>query len=298
MPLILPSEMDRRLFLQTTLAGCAALVVSGCRSVVSSTTGLPELPLAFLSDTHIPGDRTNEYRGFKPWENLHTVVSQVVAARPEGVVLNGDAARLEGKPEDYRELRTLLGPLSTVAPVYIGLGNHDDRAGFLAEFKSAPGEHPAINGRHITVLEHEVVRVIMLDSLLYTNRVAGLLGRAQRNWLAHYLPLVNDRPAVLVLHHTLDEGDGDLLDVDRLFALVRPHRHVRAIFYGHSHVYALWRRQGMHMVNLPSTAYNFRDQDPVGWVEARFQPEGVTLILHVIGGHRGSEGQTTFLSWR
>src|SRR2546422_5539601 len=46
------------------------------------------------------------------------------------------------------------------------------------------------------------------------------------------------RPTLLFVHHTLGDGDGELLDVQRLFELVRPQRKVKAIFYGHSHKYA------------------------------------------------------------
>ena len=89
-----------------------------------------EFRIALLSDTHVPGDRKNGYRGFNPWENLQAVVPEVSAIKPQAVILNGDAARLEGKPEDYQEVKSLLEPLASVAPIYLSLGNHDDRANF------------------------------------------------------------------------------------------------------------------------------------------------------------------------
>ena len=251
-----------------------------------------------LADTHIPADRVNGSRGFNPWENLRAIVPSVVATKPDGVLLCGDAARLEGKLEDYRELQALLEPVAAVAPLYIGLGNHDDRKNFLEVFRNAAGIHPLIDGKHVTVIEHDTVRVIVLDSLLYTNKVPGLLGRSQREWLAGYLPTVRDRPVVLAVHHPLGDGDGDLLDVDRLFALLRPHRHVQAVIYGHSHVWQLGKRDRIHLINLPAVGYNFRDQDPVGWVEARFRSRGVTLTLHASTGNRNEDGKSTTLAWR
>jgi 3',5'-cyclic-AMP phosphodiesterase len=299
MPIVLDHRVDRRAFLQFTLLGSAVVAVSGCRSVTpAASTGKAELHLALLSDTHIPGDRVNGYRGFNPWENLRGIVPSIVAARPDGVLLCGDAARLEGKLEDYRELRTLLEPLAAVAPVYLGLGNHDDRTNFLEVFRAPAGHHPTVSGKQITVIEHDTVCVIILDSLLYSNKVAGLLGRNQRNWLASYLPALRDRPVVLAFHHTLGDEDGDLLDADRLFALLRPHRHVQAVIYGHSHVWQLDQRGGIHLINLPAVGYNFRDQDPVGWVEARFRARGVTLTLHASAGNRKEDGKRTTLTWR
>lgn len=297
MPLIFHRPLDRRSFLKTTTLGGAALVVAGYRAVDASAAEPGECHFGLLSDTHIPANRAEEYRGFKPWENLRAVVPQVAAARPQGVVICGDAARLEGRVEDYQELRGLLEPLANVAPVYIGLGNHDDRANFLKVFEKPPGPPAAIDGKHVTVIEHPVVRLIVLDSLLYANKVPGHLGRAQREWLARYLPDSHDRPAVLFVHHTLGDGDGDLLDADRLFALLRSHRHVKAIVYGHSHVWECSARQDLQLINLPAAGYNFRDRDPVGWVEARFRADGVTLTLHANAGQRADDGKTTVLSW-
>jgi hypothetical protein len=106
-----------------------------------------------------------------------------------------------------------------------------------------------------------------------------------------------DRPTVLVVHHTLGDGDGDLLDVDRLFGLLRPYRHVKAIFYGHSHVWDRQERDGIQLINLPAVGYNFRDQDPVGWVQAWFHPSGVRLKLRAFAGNRERDGELVEVAW-
>ncbi len=297
MPAIFYRPTDRRSFLKISALAGAALAVNGCVSLNKGDSASSELHLALLSDTHVPGDRVNGSRGFNPWKNLERIVPDVVATRPDAVILNGDAARLEGKPEDYREVKALLEPVAAVAPVYIGMGNHDDRQSFFEAFADRPGMKQPIDGKHVVVLEHEAVRIIILDSLLYTNKVAGLLGPAQRRWLGAYLPTVADRPVVLFVHHTLGEGDGELLDVDRLFALLQRHPQVKAIFYGHSHVWELGARGNLKLVNLPAVGYNFRDQDPVGWVDARFRRSGVDLTLHAIGGNLGENGKVRSIRW-
>jgi 3',5'-cyclic AMP phosphodiesterase CpdA len=149
----------------------------------------------------------------------------------------------------------------------------------------------------VTVVEHDAVRVVLLDSLLYVNQVAGLLGRAQREWLAAWLPTVADRPVVLFVHHPPTEDDGDLLDGDRLLAILRANRHVKALFHGHAHVWALGRRDGRHVVGLPALGYNFDDAQPVGWVDARFVASGVSLTLRAVAGNRAENGKTTVLEW-
>ncbi len=298
MPVIFDSRLGRRDFLKLSSLASAALVLNAGRATASApASGQPEFHLALLSDTHVPGDRLNGHRGFNPWENLRTVATQVVAARPEGVILCGDAARLDGQVADYEELKALLEPVAAVAPVYIALGNHDDRANFRKVFTAHPGTLADVGGKHITVVEHPAVRLIVLDSLMNVNQTPGLLGRAQRMWLTTELPKLADRPAVLFVHHTLGDGDGELLDAERLFTVVAPHPHVKAIFFGHSHVWATFRRDRLHLINLPAVGYNFSDQQPVGWVDARFRPDGVALTLRAFAGNRNGDGQTAFFAW-
>ncbi|HAV63226.1 MAG TPA: hypothetical protein DCY13_12780 [Verrucomicrobiales bacterium] len=195
------------------------------------------------------------------------------------------------------QLRGLLEPVAAVAPVYIGMGNHDDRVNFVKAFADRPGRLAEVAGKHVTIIEHPAVRVVQLDSLLYVDKVAGLLGREQRKWLAAYLDDADERPVALFVHHTLSDGDGDLLDVDRLFDILRPQRKVKALFYGHSHVWDIGERDGVKLINLPAVGYNFRDEDPVGWVDARFRRGGVELTLHTIGGNQSDNGKTTNVAW-
>jgi len=287
----------RRAFLQTAALGGAALLTSAFRGRLPSAPSPRELHLALLSDTHVPGDRQHGYRGMNPWEHLRVAAGPVAAARPDGVVICGDVARLDGREEDYRELRALLEPVAAVAPVYIAPGNHDDRTNLLKVFPERPGRSAPVEGRLVTVVEHEALRVVVLDSLLYVNQVAGLLGRAQRAWLSSFLPRVADRPVVLFVHHPPTDDDGDLLDGDRLLALVQAHPHVKALFHGHAHVWSIGRRDRLPMVSLPSLGYSFDDAQPVGWVDARFRADGVSLTLRAVAGNRADDGKETFLAW-
>jgi 3',5'-cyclic AMP phosphodiesterase CpdA len=253
--------------------------------------------VALLSDTHVPGDKLNEYRGFRPWENLKLVVPQVAAVKPEWVLISGDVARLEGLPQDYAEVKGLLAPLASEVPVVMGLGNHDERSNFFAAFGDRAGVGQDVAGKHVTVIEHEVVRVVMLDSLLYVNKTAGLLGQAQWRGLVGWLRGVADRPVVIFVHHTLGDGDGELLDADRFFEVIRPHQQVKAVFYGHSHVWERREREGVQLINLPAVGYNFNDRQPVGWTEAWFGREGVRLKTHAFGGNREFDGQEIGVKW-
>ncbi len=303
MPGIFYQPLNRRTFLSQSAKALGAGLV-GVRTRVISNAAEPspknrELHLALLSDTHIPADpKGGEHRKFLPWENLKLIVPQVTGVRPEAVIVDGDAARLTGELGDYRELKQLLAPIAAATPVYIGLGNHDNRANFFKVFDEPSAARQTVKDKHVLVIEWPAIRFVLLDSLLYVNEVAGLLGKIQREWLGQYLETCDGRATVLFVHHTLDDGDGSLLDVERLFRLIRPHKKVKAIFYGHSHKYAFTEEQGVQLVNLPAVGYNFAAAEPVGWVDAKFTAEGADLTLKAIGGNRRDDGKTTSLAWK
>jgi 3',5'-cyclic-AMP phosphodiesterase len=299
MPETLFESMNRRTFLRTSLAAAGTLVaMRAANSLGSETDDKQVLRLAFLSDTHIPADVNNHYRGFYPYRNLQKVVPQVVSASPDGVVITGDLARLTGESGDYANFKKLLNPLAEKTPIYLALGNHDNRKNFLKAFNKTAGQQQSVPDKYVTVVHKAPVRLILLDSLLYTNKVPGLLGKAQRQWLEKYLAESDNTPTILCFHHTLGDGDSDLLDAPRLFRVVEPIQKVKAIIYGHSHVYAYSQHEGIHLINLPAVGYNFSDKEPVGWVQARLRSQGGDFTLHAVGGNRDADGRTTKLTWR
>jgi 3',5'-cyclic-AMP phosphodiesterase len=299
MPAIFYKPMDRRRFLDRASRTLAALALVAETRILAADAPASEsaVHLALVSDTHVPADPANEYRKFFPYENLKAIVPQIIEAGPSGMIVTGDVARLMGEVADYQAVKKLLVPVAEKMPIYLGLGNHDHRENFLKVFDSKQPEVQSVSSKHVLVIEHPVVRLVILDSLLYTNQVAGLLGKTQRAWLGKYLSQTDGRPTVLFFHHTLGDGDDDLLDIDRLYQLLKPHKKVKAIFYGHSHEYSIRREQDLHLVNLPAVAYTFSDREPVGWVDAVFKSSGVTLKLKALAGNRSRDGELTTLAW-
>jgi 3',5'-cyclic AMP phosphodiesterase CpdA len=299
MPALFYQPIDRRQFIGEASRALVALALArgGASFAEDDTVQEKAVRLALLADTHIPADPKNEYRKFFPWENLKSVVSQVQEVHPEGVILIGDAARLTGEVEDYQALKGLLAPLAGQTPVFIGLGNHDNRDKFAKVFDYDAMVLQKVAGKHVLVIEWASMRFILLDSLLYVNQTAGLLGKSQRAWLSQYLEKSDGRSSVLFVHHTLGDGDGELLDVDRLFQLIRPHKKVKAIFYGHSHEYGVAEWEGVHLINVPAVGYNFSDSEPVGWLDARFTSDGVQFVLKTAAGNRSNDGKLTSLRW-
>jgi 3',5'-cyclic AMP phosphodiesterase CpdA len=287
MPVLTTPALTRRGF---------ALSALGALSLRAQTAG--EVKWALLADTHVPADPSNVYRGFKPVENLKAVVPQVVGYAPHAALVCGDVARLEGLRGDYDATAALMAPVLAKTPVAMALGNHDDRKNFLAALGATQKGAQAVKDRHIVVADAGPVKMVILDSLIQPNLTPGLLGKAQRTWLKEYLASGDDTPVVLCIHHTLDDNDGSLLDAPRLFDLVRDVRKVKAIVYGHSHVYGYDTFNGIHLINLPAVGYNFRDIDPVGWVEGVFSRRGARFTLRAIAGNKDKDGQTVEVTWR
>lgn len=293
------ATINRRQFLKTAAALTGGVAMLGsCRSWQGAQRRGESARWAFLSDTHIPADIENNYRGFYPYRNLQKIASQIANDPSEGLIITGDLARLQGFPDDYKNARKLLAPIIEQRPVCVALGNHDNRKNFLTAFANAGTGKQAVQGKHVVVIDSGPVRLIVLDSLLYVNKVAGLLGRAQRNWLAEYLPANDDKPTILFFHHTLTDGDGDLLDAPRLFDIVRPARAVKALVFGHSHAYSFSELDGIHLINLPASGYNFSDDQPLGWVQAQLGADEGEFVLHAIAGNTEIDGRTTRLRWR
>ena len=296
---ILYKSMNRRSFIKTGLAGIGTLVAigAGCSPGLYKN-GRKATRWAFLSDTHIPADVNNNYRGFYPCQNLQEVVPGINSNSPDGVVITGDLARLTGELGDYANLKKLLNPIARERPAFMALGNHDNRANFVKVFDKVPGEKQPVRNKLVTVIERPPVRLVILDSLLYVNKVPGLLGKAQRQWLQDYLEQCDDTPTIICFHHTLKDGDGDLLDVPRLFSIIKPIRKVKAIVYGHSHAYGFSQFEGIHLINLPAVGYNFNDAEPVGWVEANMTAGGADFMLHAIAGNKSGDKSVKKLTWR
>jgi len=287
-------RLSRRQLLKSGLALAAGAVAMGPRRVLGQDC--PDCTRwALLSDIHIAANPENRFRGFYPYRNLQEATAQITGNLPDGVVITGDLARWRGETQSYERLKTMLAPISQQRPVHLGIGNHDNRKNFLRTFDDYDRVNGSGDSKHVVTINAGPVRLIVLDSLLFINANPGMLGRSQRAWLESYLQTCDDRPTILLLHHT---PYADLLDTRRLFDIVKPVAKVKAIIYGHSHAYRFGEADGVHLINLPATGFNFSNRQPVGWVEARFTQRGGEFRLHVIGGNTDDDGRTTTLNWR
>jgi len=299
MPYLLNTKISRKDFLIKSIQIGGAFATMG--SLYNITYGgkhTSPYHVALLADTHIRAYQNEQYRGFFPAKNLEVVIGQVSKIHPEMMIINGDIARLEGELGDYAAFHQYLEALDKDIPVFMTLGNHDHRGNFYNVFGEEWEGKQEVQNKHVMIVDLPDIRFILLDSLMYVNKTPGLLGETQRAWLNRYLESSDKKPVFLFVHHTLNDGDSDLLDADRLFKIILPHKMVKAIFYGHSHIYNITERHKIKLINIPAVGYNFIDSQPVGWIEAKISPDSGVFILHAAGGNVEKDGEVTEVKWR
>ena len=288
MPLIL----DRRSFLRRSAIGAAGASLGNWSFAQSPST----VRFALLSDTHISRNAFDRFRGFSPHENLAKCINQMGDLKFELLLVNGDLARQQGDVLDYLQFNSFIEPLTKRTPVLLTLGNHDHRINARATLFDHAGTRQAVEDRLVSTVETAPVLFIFLDSLLTTNVPEGQLGDKQRQWLANYLDDKTGKPTVVFVHH--NPASEALLDTEKLLEILTPRSSVKALIFGHQHVYHFDERNKLHLINLPATSYNFADGNPVGWVQATFDSTGAAFVLHAVAGESGGDGKTTKLAWR
>lgn len=291
---ITTSNPSRRDVLKAGLAFAAGVAALGPRRLLGHTQN-DCVRWAFLSDTHIASAPDRRCWGLYPYLNLREIVARIESDLPDGLVITGDLARRNGRIEAYNNLKTLLAPIRGKLPICLGIGNHDDRDDFFHAFASRTPEEGPVENRHIVTVDAGPVRLLVLDTLHLVNRTPGLLGRPQRTWLETLLHASNEKATILCLHHT---PMGDLLDKGRFFDIIGPMTKVKAVVYGHSHKYEFSQYKGIHLINLPATAFDFSHRRPVGWVEAQLTARGGQFTLRAIAGDLKLAGHTETLRWR
>lgn len=296
------TQFSRREFLAGSLLSSAAL-----------TLGNPAFGAAppdtrdrwiLLADTHIGQDRNREDRGIKSAEKLAEARAQILALdpRPAGLIIAGDCAHSHGLAGDYAVLKEELAPINDAeVPVYMSMGNHDNRERFWNAFPQSKARS-AKSGleKHAFVVEGLHADWFVLDSNVKTDFVPGGMGEPQLAWLATELDKRPDKPALLVAHHypSVSKDDNGLHDFDALWKVIGHRNRVKAYLFGHSHQWVLEQREGVHFINLPALAWLFDEEQPRAWTEAVLGPDGMRLQLHCLNDVSTANGSRCDLQWR
>jgi 3',5'-cyclic-AMP phosphodiesterase len=301
MPIHLP-PISRRNFLKRSLLTGAGLVLAP--EILAAFRRTDGNSWALLADTHVAADPAKIARQINMTEHLKTVSEELLglAARSAGVFVVGDCAFNSGEAADYAQFVRLLEVLRVGGlPLHLAMGNHDNREHFWAALNEAKRPKRPLADRQVALVKSSNVNWFMLDSLETTLQTPGLLGAEQLTWLAKTLDANRRKPAVLLVHHNpgVREKIGGLKDTEALMEIIRPRRQVKAWIFGHTHK---WRvnqdESGLHFVNLPPVAYPFQPEDPVGWVHATTQRDGMRLELRLLDPTHKDHAQVIDLKWR
>ncbi len=292
--------LNRREFCRNVLGGTlAAAMLGASKSVWANDAGRDHW--VFLSDTHIPGNPDEERHGTNPCKNFAAVREAVLklADKPKGVIVTGDFAFLQGKPEDYRQLAVQVAPYSENGiPVHVSFGNHDNIDNYYAAFADKKKDVLPVANKHLTVLETPNANLFLLDSLYQTNNTSGFLGVEQLNWLKKELNARKDKPALLFAHHNLDNAPYTLMDREEFWLVVKAAKQVKAYIYGHTHVYRQEIRDDVHLINLPALGWEFQSgKQPLGWSDVEISGNGIQLTLHSVPSTHPQNGDVRKLEW-
>lgn len=182
--------------------------------------------------------------GLDPYQRLAAGVDHVNAYHPDadGVIVTGDLAH-HGDPVSYNRLKGLLDRLTP--PLFLTVGNHDNRDAFLAAFPETKTDE---NGFVQQRLDFGDCRALILDSLFappydYPITHAGFLCQKRMRWLDAELHAARDagKPVLIFMHHPPHKTGFSGMDMIKLinegdfYDLVESHGNVRHIFAGHVH---------------------------------------------------------------
>ena len=216
-----------------------------------------------LSDPHLVAADQGLVRVWLALAHFERALQLGGALNPDLVLVTGDLCQDESWG-GYARLRRALSQ-HVRCSVALLPGNHD---------------HPllldAVLGRRWTTAPADLlvqgVRVLLLSSHR-VGSAAGVLGSLQLQWLAQRLQCSErrDLPLVVALHHPpIAIGDASmdairLLDQACLEELLRPHRALRAVLFGHIHQHwqGAWAtRPDVLLLGCPSTLCSFKAVQP------------------------------------
>ena len=211
--------------------------------------------IAQLSDIHIgfaPGEEPEELNHSRFRATLERLCEG--PNRPDMIVLTGDITD-RGDIESFERTAALLA--GCPFPVWPIVGNHDTRESLLHAF---PQVRPAEGGFLHYVLEHEGLRIVLLDTL-EPGRHGGAFCAARQAWLKARLDEAPAAPTLIFMHHPPVTSGIDWMDphpdegwVQRLGEALEGRRNVLAIHCGHLHRPLATSFRGIPLHVTPSVA--------------------------------------------
>jgi 3',5'-cyclic-AMP phosphodiesterase len=242
--------------------------------------------LCQISDPHIAAAGALAYGKVDTGAMLARCVHRILTLprRPDAVVVTGDLT-YSASAAEYATLATLLAPLPM--PVYLALGNHDDRHVFHAAFPHYRALTAGMGEFVQYVVDDFPVRLIVLDTVT-PGAPGGTLCDERLRWLDRTLA-ASGRPTIVAQHHPPFVTGITAMDAmtlaapEREAAVIARHPHVERVICGHYHRTIHARFGGTMASVCPSTAHQLVLQLVPG-AELRFSLEPSAFLLHFWNG--------------
>ena len=237
--------------------------------------------VALISDMHVNGLKKEVPTHCYEEVCLRKTVADILALDPlpANVVCFGDIAYHWGQPEDYPLAASILQPLEDAGiKLTLGMGNHDRRDNFLAQWPGYAKTSP-VAGRIVSKVELPNVDLLMLDTLnaLEVEKKKksnpGEMDNAQREWLRETLKAAT-KPVLTCAHHKPNEGKVDLAKLLLESAACKGHIHGHWHKWGRDIIHNGWNPHNLKpMVGLPSTGH----WGDIGFATMRVFPDRVEI---------------------
>jgi 3',5'-cyclic AMP phosphodiesterase CpdA len=238
--------------------------------------------LCQISDPHVTRAGALAYGTLDTPRFLERCVRKILALdrRPDVLVVTGDLT-YGGTPDEYGTLADLLAPLPM--PVYLALGNHDEREAFHAVF---PRYRMLSGGSEFVqyVVDDFAVRLVVLDTVV-PGRPGGELCETRLQWLDRTLAAAR-RPTLIAQHHPPFATGIAVMDAmslaapEREQAVVAKYPYVERILCGHYHRTIHARFAGTIASVCPSCAHQLLLQlEPDASLRLTAEPPAFQLHL-------------------
>jgi 3',5'-cyclic AMP phosphodiesterase CpdA len=193
--------------------------------------------IAQITDLHIQPEGEKAYGIVDTNQFLAAAVTQLnrLTPQPDLVIATGDLVD-EGSVAEYQALKARLALLQ--APLYLAMGNHDQRAHFRQVFPEL-AYIPASGPLHYGIEGHPL-RLIVLDTLV-DGESHGEIDDGDLAWLGAKLAEAPEQPTIIFMHHppfAIGIPGMDALKckgAEALAALIRRYPAVQRVACGHVH---------------------------------------------------------------
>lgn len=223
------------------------------------------IKLAQISDCHID---TKPIDNIDTQQQLTKIINDINTRGVNNIILSGDLVH-NANNTNYK---TLLNCLKTLkkANIYAIYGNHDDEKLFY---------------KHLSNYCHKFIeldkwRIIFINSVV-KNKVYGYINAQQLTQLESNILTTNQNNIMLILHHpaTSMQSSWDdklsLTNPDDLFDIVKKYKKIKAISWGHSHEYKVFKKHNIKLYSCPSSVKQFtKEQKKSGYLEFQLLDNG------------------------